>query len=473
MTAGGGQTTEDGERIAGKHFLVVGLGISGLAATRFLRARGAAATVTDRRKAEEIGDAVREVREMGAATALGGHDTALLNGIDAVVLSPGVPHTIPFLETARERGIEVIGEIELAARFLQVPMAAVTGTNGKTTTTEWIGEMLRRSGKHVFVGGNIGAPLIGLAHDGDRVDAAVVELSSFQLDTIRTFRPHVAALLNITPDHLDRYDDMDAYARSKARIFENQRTGDAAIFNGADPRIGSIADRIPAGATRRTFRSDGGPADAVICAGAKHLSPRLVIQGTDGDEIPFDLSGVKLAGRHNLENLAAAALAALHAGATPSGIQAAIDGFRGLVHRLTPVAEIDGVRFYDDSKATNVDAAARALEAFHSPILLIMGGRTKGGGFKSLADAVEKRVKGLFLMGEAAGMLKADLGDRVPTRTAADMDDAVRAAFRAAGPGDVVLLSPACASFDRYASYAQRGEDFHRCVSELKPSGDR
>ncbi len=455
------------------HFLVVGLGISGLAVTRFLTSRGATAAVTDRRRAGEIGDRVREVREMGATTALGGHDPPLLDGVDGIILSPGVPHTLPFLEAARKKGIEVIGEIELAARFIQTPMVAVTGTNGKTTTTEWIGEMLRRSGRRVFVGGNIGAPLIGFVDREETADTAVVELSSFQLDTIQRFRPDVGVLLNISPDHLDRYADMAAYARSKVRIFENQRSGDVAVLNGADSWSGSLSGWIPATVTRRTFRSDGGAADAEVRDGAPPLPPRLMVRGMDGDEATFDLSGVKPAGRHNRENLAAAALAALHSGATPDGVQAAIDRFQGPGHRLAHVATIDGVRFYNDSKATNVDAVARALTAFDAPILLIMGGRTKGGGFKALAGPVRERVKGLFLLGEAAGALKADLGDLVPTRKTATMDEAVREAFRAARPGDVVLLSPACASFDQYASYAERGEDFCRCVSGQTPFRDR
>ncbi len=466
--------------IRGNHFLVAGLGVSGLAVTRFLTTRGGRVTVTDRRGEDEIGDAVREIRAMGAATALGGHDPGILGNagaVSGVILSPGVPHTLPFLASARDRGIEVMGEIELAARFIETPLAAVTGTNGKTTTTEWIGEMLRRSGRTVFVGGNIGTPLIGFADAGQPAGIAVVELSSFQLDTIQRFRPNVAVLLNITADHLDRYPDMAAYARSKARIFENQQEGDAAVLNGTDARTAALAEVIPAGVDRMFFRSDGSAADAGIRSGAKNAASLLVIRRPDGEELTFDLSrsGAKNAaplppGRHNLENLAAAALAALCMGAVPSGIQAAINEFKAPDHRLTHVATIDGVRFYDDSKATNVDAVARALDAFDAPILLIMGGRTKGGGFRTLADAVRKKVKGLFLMGEAADVLKGDLGDRVPTRMTESMDEAVQEAFRTADPGDVVLLSPACASFDMYASYAQRGEDFRRCVIEQTPT---
>jgi UDP-N-acetylmuramoylalanine--D-glutamate ligase len=463
---------EDGGRIAGRHFLVVGLGVSGLAAARFLTAREGRVTAIDRGKDAEIGAAVRTVREMGAATVLGGHDPGILDDVgpvDGIILSPGVPHTLPFLETARDRGIDVMGEIELAGRFIRTPMAAVTGTNGKTTATEWIGEMLRRSGKTVFVGGNIGAPLIGFVHEGEPAETAVVELSSFQLDTIDRFRPEAAALLNITPDHLDRYADMEAYVRSKARIFENQRKGDAAVLNAADPRVAALADVIPPGVKRLFFRSDGAASDAAVRAEAERGSPLLAVRGDVDGETVFDLSGLRLAGRHNLENLAAAVLIARRMGAAAAGIQSAIDEFKGLGHRLMHVATIGGVRFYDDSKATNVDAAARALEAFDAPILLIMGGRTKGGGFRSLADAVRKRVKGLFLMGEAAHELKADLGDGVPVRMTGSMDEAVGAAFRAAAPGDVVLLSPACASFDMYDSYAQRGEDFCRCVSKQTP----
>lgn len=437
--------------IKNRHFLVVGLGISGVAATRFLISCGGRVTATDIRSADALCDTVREIQDLGAVTALGGHDPALLDDVDGVIISPGVPHYIPFLSNARDRGVPVIGEIELAARFIKTPVVAVTGTNGKTTVTEWIGDMLRRSGKQVFVGGNIGQPFIGFVQAGQPADVAVLELSSFQLDTIEQFRPDVAVLLNITPDHLDRYPSMDAYAWSKFRIFKNQGPGDAAVLNKADAWTATLADvagAIPQGVDRLFFSSQS------------QFKARM-----------------KLTGRHNLENLAAANLAALLIGATPDGVQESIDNFAGLNHRLTYVATIHGVRFYNDSKATNVDAAARALEAFDAPVLLIMGGRTKGGGFASLAGVVRKRVKGLFLMGEAAETLKADIGCEVPTRMVGSMDEAVREAFSAADSGDVVLLSPACASFDMYASYAQRGEDFCRCVTEQKvtelPSRDR
>jgi UDP-N-acetylmuramoylalanine--D-glutamate ligase len=324
----------------------------------------------------------------------------------------------------------------------------VTGTNGKTTTTTLLGEMLKNSGQKVFVGGNIGNPLIDYVDKGEKAEVIVAEVSSFQLDTIDTFRPKVAVALNITEDHLDRYSDFAAYARAKARIFENQKESDVAVFNGLDPFIGSICKNIK---SKKLPFYNQSVNDAEINTFFKSL----------------DFSSINLPGKHNLENAYAASLAALTIGGSLEGIQSALSNFKGLPHRLEYVATINGVSFFNDSKATNVNAVARALETFSKPIILIMGGRDKGGNFQTLRDLVRRCVKKLIVLGEAKEDILFALGDITSTKRASSMEDAVLSAYHAAARGDVVLLSPACASFDMYAGYAQRGENFCRAVGKL------
>ena len=445
--------------LAGRDILVVGLARSGIAAARFLARRGAKVRATDRAPAEGLGPAVEQLRALGVALELGGHRPDAFTGAELVVISPGVPHRMPLLEAARAAGVPVIGELELAARFLAEPIVGVTGTNGKTTVTELTGAMLAASGRRVFVGGNIGAPLIGYADGGARAEVVVAEVSSFQLDTIETFRPRVGVLLNITDDHLDRYSGFDAYARSKMRLFENQRPGDTAVLNGADPEIGARAGSIAA----RILAFNAPRGDGAAALEGQTL--RLRLPGCA--EARLDLSRFRLRGPHNRENAAAAALAALAAGATPEGIQAALDGFAAAPHRLETVATIGGVEYVNDSKATNVDAVRRGLESFERPVVLVMGGQDKGGNFSLLADAARARGKALVLVGGAREAIRAALGGILPAHEAADMDEAVRRAAALAAPGEVVLLAPGCASFDRYANYQERGEDFRRAVGRL------
>ena len=463
-----GRTAAAKERmqIADTRILVVGLARTGLATARFLHRRGAVVRATDSAAAEALGPAAAELRAMGIDLELGGHRTESFVSAELIVVSPGVPLTIAPIEAARRRGVPVIAEAELAFRFIREPIVAVTGTNGKTTVTELIGRMLAASGRRVFVGGNIGRPLIGYVDEGAPAEVVVAEISSFQLDAVERFRPAVGVLLNITEDHLNRYPDAAAYTRSKMRLFENQTAADVAVLNGGDPIIRSRAAAIPA---RTLFYNHPDPAAA--CARIEGAA--LSLQCPGREPVNLDLASYCLPGPHNLENACAAALAALAAGAAPKGIQAALNSFPGLPHRLEPVGNVDGVAFVNDSKATNVDAVRRALESFAASVVLIMGGLDKGGDFSLLADPVRTRVKALVLIGAAAPAIRAVLGGLVPTVTAADMGAAVRAAAQVAAAGEVVLLSPACASFDMYTDYEARGEDFRRSVQALTAAGKR
>jgi UDP-N-acetylmuramoylalanine--D-glutamate ligase len=447
--------------LKGKHILVVGLGKSGKSVARFLKNRDAVPTVTDSAPAKKLEEAARHLAEIGVRTELGGHRVESFERADLIVLSPGVPHTIEPVERAKRLGVPVIGEVELASRFIREPMIAITGSNGKTTTTTLIGEMLKASGKSVFVGGNIGNPLIDYADGADRVQWIVAEISSFQLDTIETFRPDIALLLNITEDHLDRYPDFAAYARSKARIFSNQRPDDLAVLNGSDPMAIKISSDIRSRKRFFDFR-ESRDAGAVITRDG-------ILFPLDGrsETLNRGILQACLRGVHNAENIAAAGLATLAAGGTMEGIRSAVRSFRGLSHRLEHVAEQNRIRYVNDSKATNVDAVEKALTAFSEPVILLMGGRDKGGNFTKLTPRLKQQVKLLVLFGEAAPVIREAIGAGVPAETTATLEQAVQRASSAASPGEVVLLSPGCASFDQFQNYAQRGEAFRLSVENL------
>ena len=457
--------------LAGKNITVVGLGKTGMALARFLKKSGAAVVVTDSATEEDLGPQVQELRQMGIALETGQHRTETFQQADLIVLSPGVPHTIPPVVRARETGTVVIGEIELASRFIGEPIVAVTGTNGKTTTTELVGDMLKNSGVKVFVGGNIGNPLIGYVDAGDRADVVVAEISSFQLDTIDRFRAQIGVLLNITADHLDRYPDFEAYAASKMRLFENQQSGDIAVLNTSDPLVRSLTAGLKN--KKLLYPQAGEDENGAVINGNRirfQLKDPGQLDAVGHRQWSLDVSRVKLRGRHNLENACAAGLAARAAGARPEAIQTALDRFHGGAHRLEYIETIDGVEFFNDSKATNVDAVIKAVECFRQPVVLIMGGLDKGSDFVPLRDFFQDRIKSLIVMGEAAGLIRSALGDLRPTAAAASMEEAVTRARQAASPGDVVLLSPGCASFDMYDNYAQRGDDFRRLVTDLNPN---
>jgi UDP-N-acetylmuramoylalanine--D-glutamate ligase len=452
--------------LARQHIVVVGLARSGLAVARFLISRGAQVTVTDQAGADGLGPVVEQARSLGAALELGGHRMATFDAADQIVISPGVPLTIEPLVRARRKGIPIIGEIELAARHIQAPIIAVSGTNGKTTTTELLGRMLAASGREVFVGGNIGNPLIEIVDTQAHLDAVVAEISSFQLDTTRDFHPHIAVLLNISPDHLDRYADVQAYAASKGTLFRNQTANDFAVCHGGD----LLVQQQVAGALCRVINFYARPPSKAFSGPGAVIHPDHIELSVPGKgQGRLDLTHTGLKGGHNVENISAATLAALCADGNLIGIQKALDEFQPLAHRMELVRTIRGISYYNDSKATNVDAVQRALEGFSSPIILIMGGRNKGYDFTSLYNQIRQSVKKLIVIGEAAEQILAVLADapREGADKAKDLADAVAQADAAAKSGDVVLLSPACASFDMFANYAQRGDVFRRLVGEL------
>ena len=436
--------------------------------------------MTDTAPERDLRQAVETMRNHRIRMELGKHIPETFADAHLVVISPGVAHTIEPLELARRSGAAVVGEVELASRFIREPVVAVTGTNGKTTTTRLVGEMLERSGKNVFVGGNIGCPLIDYVQQKNKADVIVAEISSFQLDTIETFRPHIGVLLNISADHLDRYPDLQAYARSKARLFENQRSDDVAILNGSDKLTMESTAHIGSRKLVFTAANGDGPTSregAVVSAEGIEFRLSTSFAGLNGCKEPstnsdscqtrIRTSQIGLFGRHNLENAAAAALAAMAAGGNWKGVRTTLQHFRGLAHRLEFVATVDDVRYYNDSKATNADAVARALQCFDEPVILLMGGRNKGIEFQPLAAMIRLGVKRVVAFGEAREEIKAAFNGLVPISMAAAMDEAVENARRTAAPGDVVLLSPACASFDMYAGYAQRGDDFRSVVAKL------
>ncbi len=441
------------------------MGRSGFETASFLTQRGATVTISEMAGENEMGEAARKFSELGVQTEFGGHVMGTFTHADFIVISPGVPHTIPPILAAQEKGIPLIGEIELASRFIKEPMIAVTGTNGKTTTTRLIGNMLEQSGQTVFVGGNIGNPLISYLTSHEKAHRLVVEVSSFQLDTVTSFRPDISLLLNITDDHLDRYPDIEAYARTKGRILENQKKNDIAVLNGEDRRVRQICSACE---PEKVFFTGRWKEEK----GADIGTHAITFHGLDPlhrkNRAAIELGRVPLKCRHELENISAAGLATLVAGGTLTGIQKALEAFRGLPHRMERVAALDGIVFYNDSKATNVDAVLRAVECLQGPIHLIMGGRDKGGQFHLLESSVRQKVKNLILLGEASGEIEAALGNLTATRIVATMEDAVAFAHAAASSGEVVLLSPACASFDMYQDYKERGDAFRRTVCERK-----
>jgi UDP-N-acetylmuramoylalanine--D-glutamate ligase len=457
-----------------KKVLVVGLGMTGLATARFLHHRGAVVTVTDMANEDDLATTVLELHQLGIRTEIGSHRRESFESSELIVLSPGVPHTHDFLTGARQKGIPVIGEIELASRFIRDPIIAITGTNGKTTTTSLLGDMLVECGMTVFVGGNIGNPLIGHVDREEKVDWVVLEISSFQLDTIETFRPDIGMLLNITEDHLDRYPDMAGYAASKGRIFQNQTSEDIAIFNGADSWVLSETSRI--NSRKWVFNGSG-----ILQEGARIVGNNLTIEITSClrrtpsiracptlGPISLDIGKTSLYGKHNQENICAAVMAAIAAGGDIRDIQTALNQFKGLSHRIEFVRTLNGVTYIDDSKATNVDAVYRALESFMEPVILIMGGRDKGGDYRILEKVMQNHVKHLILLGEASGLIAAALGNIVPTELVSSMRAAVTKAHQFASAGDVVLLSPACSSFDMFRNYAHRGGVFQSEVKKLR-----
>jgi len=412
----------------------------------------------------EMRDTVDEapmLRSAGVALELGGHRPDTFAAADLVVLSPGVPPDQPALDPARRRGAEVIGEIELAWRWIRGRVIAVTGTKGKSTTTTLVGRMLGAAGRTVLVGGNIGVPLSGQVEASTPDTVHVVEVSSFQLETTTTFRPWIAVWLNFADDHLDRHPSVEAYAAAKARIFASQTPDDWAVVNADDPVVMARSERIVARQVR--FALSGAIEDGFVVDG--DWIGRRTATGIDR-LVPVD--AVELTGRHMLGNVLAASAAAWLAGCAPEAMTRALRGFRGLPHVMEPVGEIGGVRFVNDSKATNVEAARRSIESFMSGVVAIVGGRFKGGDLRVLRDPLAARGRGVVAIGEAAPLVRRALDGVVPVVDAGSMRDAVRRGYEAAAPDGVVLLAPACASFDWFRDYAERGDTFKREVRRLK-----
>jgi UDP-N-acetylmuramoylalanine--D-glutamate ligase len=443
---------------AGKNILVVGLARTGVALCRFLAEHGAKVTVTDQAPPSDLAEPRRDIQGLGVVEELG-LPQPRWQGFDAIVLSPGVPPELPWLMAARAAGVPIVGELEVATPFIRRPLLAVSGTNGKTTTTTLLGELLTASGLKALVGGNIGTPVVSLLAGQEAADLLVLEVSSFQLDTASHFHPQAAALLNITPDHLDRYADYDAYIASKASLFRCQEAGDLKVLNADDPAVAGL-DR---GLSRVYYFSATRP----LTTGAWLDKDALKVRLADGREEIFPLVSIRRKERHNLENIMAALLLALDAGADPHACREVLATFSGLPHRLEFVADLNGVSYYDDSKGTNVGAVATSLAHFDRPVILIAGGRDKDSDFSLLNDLIAARVKALVLLGETRERLAQVWQGLAPVYLADDMADAVARAWELSRPGDVVLLSPACASFDMYRDYAQRGQNFQNLVREL------
>jgi UDP-N-acetylmuramoylalanine--D-glutamate ligase len=447
-----------------KKILVVGLARTGVAVTRFLAQAGAQVTVTDMREEELLSDSLAELADLDIDFELGRHVPYSFLMADLIVVSPGVPMDIKPLNMARAQKRRVVSEVELASWFIQAPMVAITGTNGKTTTTTLTGEIFRACGFDTFVGGNIGNPLIELASSGEQVERVVVELSSFQLEGVESFRPHVAVLLNLTEDHLDRYQSFQEYIDAKLRIFENQTADDFAVLNIDDPLVAACAGQLRA----RVF-----PMSRLqeLEEGISYRDGFITFSHR-GKVLRFGTEGFKLKGVHNLDNIMASLAATLLMRCDGDCAYQAVTSFKGLPHRMEFVAEFGGVSWYEDSKGTNVGSVVKSLESFAAGITLIAGGKDKGGSYEPLAPLVSARVSHLVLIGEARWRMNEALGALTETHLAESLEDAVEYARLHTAPGGVVLFSPACSSFDMFKNYEERAERFKALVREAKAKGD-
>lgn len=449
--------------LRGKKVLIIGAARSGIAAARFLLDQGATVALTDKKPIEQWTPEALALKESGVGLLPGEPPSWLLDQLELVVVSPGVPANIIPIRYAERAGAEIFGEVELAARFLKGRIIGITGSNGKTTTTSLIGELLRDAGLPVQVGGNIGKPLISMIESSRDDGWTVAELSSFQLETIKTFHPSIAVVLNVTPNHMDRYETFNDYAAAKHRIFMNQTAEDVAVLNADDPTVSSWENGLRARVMKFSVKQE-------LEDGVFLRRRELIFRG----KVLLNVDEMKLRGMHNVENVAAAFGVGISAGAPIESMSATVKRFDPVEHRLEFVAEIEGVKFYNDSKATSVDATLKALEAFaHEPgkIVLILGGRGKKAPYAPLEPLVREKVRKLVLIGEDAETIANDLGKSAPLERASDMEDAVKRSFNAAEKGDVVLLAPACASFDMFDSFEHRGKVFKDFVRFLSFRG--
>jgi UDP-N-acetylmuramoylalanine--D-glutamate ligase len=450
--------------LEGKKVLVIGAARSGIASARFLAKNGATVALNDAKPIEQWSDEAIGLKAEGVGCLAGEIPGWLLDQLDLVVMSPGVPSKSIPIRYAERAGAEVIGEVELAARFLKGRVVAITGSNGKTTTTTLIGEILKDAGLPTQVGGNIGTPLISMVESSRKDGWTVAEMSSFQLETIKEFRPNVAVVLNVTPNHMDRYESFMDYAAAKHRIFMNQDSGDVAILNADDEIVSSWATGLRGHVVNFSVQSE--------LEEGLFLRGREIVSASGGrQKVLMSRDEMKLRGLHNVENVLAALAVGLACGAAPESMRATVSRFQPVEHRLEFVAEIEGVKFYNDSKATSVDATLKALEAFADQetgkIVLILGGRGKKAPYEPLESLVKQTVRKLILIGEDADTIEKELGTHAPVEHARDMPDAVKRAAAAASQGDSVLLAPACASFDMFESFEHRGRVYKEEVSSL------
>ncbi len=446
--------------VEGQRVTVVGAARSGIAATDLLLKKGARVRLSESRKVVEGAD---QLMARGVELELGGHEPAGFASADLIVVSPGVPLEMPAIAAARARGVPVIGEMELASRWLQGRVIAITGTKGKSTTTALTGRMLQAAGYHVTVGGNFGAPLSAQVEASTTQSLHVVEASSFQLEAIDTFHPWIAVLMNISPDHLDRHPSEEAYGQAKARIFENQTGDDWSIVNADDPAAVALASRTRA--HRRQFSRHQPLAVGTV------IEDGWIVQRGLGVKPLVPLAAIQLLGPHLVDDVMAAAAVATLAAVSSEAMTAAVEGFRGLEHAMELVGVRGGVRFVNDSKATNVDAARRSIESFDSGVVAIVGGKFKGGDLGQLRSPIAARAKAVVAIGEAAPLVKEALEGVVPVHGGGSMEDAVRRAYALAAPAGVVLLAPACASFDMFKDYAERGRAFRDAARRVIEEG--
>jgi len=456
---------------SGKTITIIGAAKSGIAAAEFLLNAGARVILSDSKERNALEETIATLLASihnGHAGALtvesGAHREESFRNCDFVVVSPGVPLSLPIFNISRNAGIPVIGEIELAYRHLEGRIIGITGSNGKTTTTTLVAELLKGGGIKGCAAGNIGTPLISLVEQSTPEHVFSVELSSFQLESIQKFRPFVGSILNLTPDHMDRYPGFDDYIAAKERIFLNQTRNNFAVLNADDDRTAAMAARVASKPV--LFSRTKEPAN-----GAFVRSNAVMYRDENREKTLFPVSAISIKGSHNLENVLAACTMAILAGVSPETLEEGVHSFKGVEHRLEWVADVNGVHYYNDSKATNVDATIKALEAFPGNILLIAGGRDKAGDFTALRETVKERVKRLVVIGEAAAKISDALSDIVTTVEAQSMEEAIADCSRSALPGDIVLLAPACASFDWYKNYEHRGRVFKEAVRKLRENG--
>jgi UDP-N-acetylmuramoylalanine--D-glutamate ligase len=446
--------------VKGKRVLVVGLGKSGVASALFLADRGARVAVSDTKSEEDLHHEIPQLLDRGIGVEAGYHGERTFKEQELIVISPGVPSDVPQLMQARQAGTPVIGEVELAARYLKGHIVAITGSNGKTTTTSLAGEIIAANGKHTLVGGNIGTPAISFVEAATDDTWIVLEVSSFQLETIETFRPKIAVVLNVTPDHLDRHHTFENYVAAKERIFENQTSSDFAVLNADDAMCVAMAGKTKAAVYWFSRQH-------LVEHGAFVRADSIIWRDADKQQVIMPVSEIALKGAHNVENVLAGVCTGMLAGVGPADIRRAVANFKAVEHRLEYVATIRGVEYYNDSKATNVDATIKALESFAGGIHLILGGKDKGSDYSLLNSLLAQRVKRVYTIGAAAPKIESQIKG-APVTSAGTLDNAVRRAVESATPSDIVLLAPACASFDQFVSYEHRGRVFKDLVKQIE-----